>query len=87
MASGHPAQLTAKSAGAVCADERVRFESIDILSVNEVGDQLIVEAAADGTRPNTGEPFHMQYVWFITHHDGRVSNIRDYMNPLLSSRV
>lgn len=59
----------------------VRFESFDDVRVREVGDELIVEASAHGRRPDTGAPFDMDYVWFITHENGRVSRFRDYMNP------
>jgi hypothetical protein len=56
-----------------------KFDSFDV-QVREAGDELIVEATSHGTRPG-GEPFHRQYVWFITHRNGRVSRFRDYMNP------
>ena len=58
-----------------------RFESFEA-QVREAGDELIVEATSRGKRPD-GQPFHRQYVWFITHENGRVSRFRDYMNPLL----
>jgi uncharacterized protein len=60
----------------------VEFESFEDLRVREAGDELIVEATGHGKRPGTGEPFHMRYVWFITHQDGRVSRFRDYTFPL-----
>jgi uncharacterized protein len=60
----------------------VKLEAFDILGVREAGDELIVEAQSRGTRPATGAPFEMQYVWFITRKDGRISRFRDYMNPL-----
>jgi ketosteroid isomerase-like protein len=49
--------------------------------VREAGDELTVEATGRGRRPGSGEPFHLQYVWFITHKNRRVSRFRDYMNP------
>lgn len=81
---GAPRRLEGKAAIAEymkILPERVKFESFDDVRVHEAGDELIVEATGRGTRPGSGEPFHMQYVWFITHHDGRVSHFRDYMNP------
>ncbi len=59
----------------------VQFDSFDDVRVRETGDELIVEATGHGRRPGSGEPFHMQYVWFITHENGHVSRFRDYMNP------
>lgn len=59
-----------------------RLDSLD-MQVREVGDEVIVEASGHGKRPGSGEPFQRQYVWFITHKNGRVSRFRDYMNPLL----
>ena len=82
---GAPKRLEGKSTIAEYMSEivtRVQFDSFDDLRVREAGDELIIEANGHGTRPATGAPFHMQYVWFITHHDGRVSRLRDYMNPL-----
>lgn len=61
----------------------MEYHSFEAIRVREAGDELIVEATAHGRRPRSGAPFHMQYVWFITHKDGRVSRFRDYMNPLL----
>jgi uncharacterized protein len=57
-----------------------RFDSFE-MRVREAGDEVIVEADGHGKRAG-GEPFHLQYVWFITHQNGRVSRFRDYMNPL-----
>jgi uncharacterized protein len=59
----------------------VQLDSFADVRVRETGDELIVEATGHGRRPGSGEPFHMQYVWFITHENGRVSRFRDYMNP------
>ncbi len=82
---GRPERLEGRSAIAAYMKNLpavVHFDSFDDLRVREAGDELIVEASARGTRPGSGAPFHMQYVWFITHKDGRVSHFRDYMNPL-----
>lgn len=81
---GRPERLEGKSAIAEYMKNLpavVQFDSIDA-RVREAGDELIVEASAHGRRPGSGAPFHMQYVWFITHQNGRVSRFRDYMNPL-----
>jgi uncharacterized protein len=81
---GRPGRLEGKSAIAEYMKNlpaRVKFDSFDDVRVRQAGDELIVEATGHGTRPGSGAPFHMQYVWFITHEDGRVSRFRDYMNP------
>jgi uncharacterized protein len=81
---GAPQRLDGKAAIAdymKVLPDRVRFDSFDDVRVREAGDELIVEATARGTRPGSGAPFQMQYVWFITHSGGRVSRFRDYMNP------
>jgi uncharacterized protein len=83
---GAPQRLTGKPAIAEYMKNlpaRVEYHSFEAIGVREAGDELIVEATAHGRRPRSGAPFHMQYVWFITHKDGRVSRFRDYMNPLL----
>jgi hypothetical protein len=85
---GRPEQLEGKSAIEEYMKNlpaRVQFDpdSFDDLRVREAGDELIVETTGHGTRPGSDEPFHMQYVWFITHENGRVTRFRDYMNPLL----
>jgi uncharacterized protein len=59
----------------------VQYDSFEDVRVREAGDELIVEASAHGRRPGSGAPFHLQYVWFSTHQDGRASRFRDYMNP------
>src|SRR5580700_9254970 len=81
---GRPERLEGKSAIAEYMKNlpaMVQFDSFDV-RVREAGDELIVEANGHGRRPGSGAPFHMQYVWFITHKNGRVSRFRDYMNPL-----
>jgi ketosteroid isomerase-like protein len=83
---GAPRRLTGKSAIADYMKNlpaRVEYDYFDDVRAREVGDELIVEATGHGRRPGSGAPFRMQYVWFITHKDGRVSRFRDYMNPLL----
>jgi uncharacterized protein len=86
-AEGRPERLEGKPAIAEYMKNlpaRVKFDSFDHVRVREAGDELIVEATGRGTRPGSGASFHMQYVWFITHKDGRVSRFRDYMNPRAS---
>ena len=63
----------------------VKLDSFDNVCVRETGAELIVEAEGHGRHSDDGTPFHMQYVWFITHDDGVVSRFRDYMNPLALS--
>jgi uncharacterized protein len=82
---GRPERLAGKSAIAEYMKDlpaRVQIESFDEVTVREAGDELIVEARAHGVRPGSGAPFDMQYVWFITHKNGRISRFRDYMNPM-----
>ena len=50
--------------------------------MREMGDELIVEATGHHRRLPDDSPFDLSYVWFVTHRDGRVTHIRDYMNPL-----
>ena len=81
---GRPQRLEGKPAIAAYMKNLpalVRYDSFDDMRVRQVGDELIVEATARGKRPGTGAPFDMQWVWFITHQNGRVSRFRDYMNP------
>jgi ketosteroid isomerase-like protein len=58
-----------------------RFDSFDDITARQAGDELIIEAKAHGRRPN-GEPFHLQYIWFIKQIDGQVIHLRDYTVPL-----
>ena len=60
----------------------VRLEAWTIQQVREVDNELIIDGYVDGTRTASGSPFHMEFVWFVTHDEGRVSRFRDYMNPL-----
>ncbi len=85
---GRPTRLEGRAAIAEYMQQLpklVEYDSFEIETVREVGDDLIVEAEAHGKRPATGAPFHMQYVWIITREDGRVTRFRDYMNPLLNA--
>jgi ketosteroid isomerase-like protein len=81
---GRPSRLDGKPAIAAYMQglAAIRFEAFEDVRVREAGDELIVEANGRGTRLATDTPFFHQYVWFITHVDGRVSHFRDYMNPL-----
>jgi ketosteroid isomerase-like protein len=87
---GRPARLEGKSAIAEYMKElpaRVALDSFDDVRAREAGDELIVEANGRGKRVGSSAPFDMQYVWFITHENGRVSRFRDYMNPLRLRRA
>lgn len=78
---GRPTRLEGKPAIAAHMSQLPQVLQIDAFEdvlVREAGDELVVEATSHGTRPATGEPFRMRYVWFITHRDGRVSRFRDY---------
>jgi uncharacterized protein len=80
--AGRPSRLEGKAAIAAYMQEvpkRVRIDAFEAVRVRETGNELIVEAVGNGTRPD-GTPFHVQYVWFITHDNGRITRFRDYMN-------
>jgi ketosteroid isomerase-like protein len=81
-ADGRPDRLEGKAAIAEYMKQlpgRVHIEAFEDVHVREAGRELIVEAVGKGKRPD-GTLFHMQYVWIITHDNGRVSRFRDYMN-------
>ena len=56
--------LSAFRAGNASLTARAQFDadSFDDMQVREAGDELIVETTGHGTRPGSGEPFHMQYL-------------------------
>lgn len=62
--------------------ERLRFGALTDVRVRQAGDETIVEATGHHWRLPDDTPFELSYVWFITSHDGRVTHVRDYMNPL-----
>jgi hypothetical protein len=79
-----PSRLDGKAAIAAYMQDlpkRVRIDAFEDVRVRESGDELIVEAVGKGTRFDD-TPFHVQYVWFITHVDGRITRFRDYMNRI-----
>ncbi len=79
---GGPSRLVGKAAIAAYMRDlpkRAHIAAFEDLRVREAGDELIVEAVGKGERSD-GSRFHVQYVWFITHDNGRVSRFRDYMN-------
>ena len=57
----------------------IRFGALADVRVREAGDELIVEAVGHHHRIAEDLPFDVSYIWFITHHEGRVSHMRDYM--------
>jgi uncharacterized protein len=66
---------------------RIRFGSFSEVRVREAGNEVIVEATGHHRRVADDTPMDLGYVWFITTDDGRVSHIRDYMNPLQLSTL
>jgi uncharacterized protein len=60
----------------------IQFGSLTDVRVREAGDELIVEATEHLRRVSDNEPRVLSYVWFITQRAGKVTNFRDYMNPL-----
>ena len=67
--------------------ERIRFGSLGYVRVREAGDEWIIEATGHHRRVADGALRDISYVWFITRRDGRVTQIRDYMNPLQLSAL
>jgi uncharacterized protein len=60
----------------------VRLHEWHFTGVREAGDELILEGYVEGVRTASGAPFNMEFVWIITHQNGRVSRFMDYMNGL-----
>jgi uncharacterized protein len=82
--AGRPSKLEGKAAIAAYMKElpkRARIDAFDLLRVRDIGDELIIEAIGKGVRPDDS-PFHVQYVWFITHANGRITRFRDYMHRI-----
>ena len=61
---------------------RIRFGSLTDVRLREVGDEVIIEAKGHHRRVPDGAPRDLNYVWFITRRNGKVTHYRDYMNPL-----
>jgi ketosteroid isomerase-like protein len=82
--ASRPAKLEGKPAIAAYMTElpkRVRIDELDLVSFREVGDELIIEAIGKGIRADDS-PFHVQYVWFISHANRRITRFRDYMHRI-----
>jgi len=62
--------------------KRTRFGTLSDVRVREAGDEVIIEATGHHRRISDGTPRDISYVFFITLRDGKVTNFRDYMNPL-----
>lgn len=60
----------------------LQFGELTDIRVRETGDEIIAEAVGHHTRLADGKPLTINYVWFITQKQGKVSNFTDYMNPL-----
>lgn len=66
---------------------RIHFGPLSNVRVRETPDELIVEATGHHQSLSDNTPRTLSYVWFITHRDGKVTHIRDYMNPLQLSSL
>lgn len=66
---------------AMVNEGRLRFGPIDARA-RETGDEIIVEAVGHHHRIADDSPLDLNYVWFITRRDGKITHFRDYMNPL-----
>jgi len=87
---GSPTRLTGRDAIAAYMQRLptfIRFGSLSDVHVREVSDELIVEATGHHHRISDGAPRDISYVWFITRRAGKVTLIRDYMNPLQLQRI
>lgn len=87
---GSPTSLTGRDAiGAYMRrlPSFICFGSLSDVRARDVGDELIVEATGHHRRISDGTPCDVTYVWFITRRDGKVTSIRDYMNPLQLRRI
>lgn len=62
--------------------EYIRFGEFSGLQAHDAGNTLIVEATGHHHRLADGQPFDLSYIWVIHHHEGKVTLLRDYMNPL-----
>lgn len=60
----------------------IHFGSLSDVRAREVGNELIVEATGHHRRVSDDTTMELSYVWFITLHEGLVTHLRDYMNPL-----
>jgi ketosteroid isomerase-like protein len=67
--------------------QRIRFGSLSDVRVREAGDEVIIEATGHHRRVGDDTPRDLSYVWFITLSDGKVTGIRDYMNPLQLAKL
>ncbi len=87
---GAPRRLEGRDAIAAYMSQlpsRIRFGSLSDVRVREAGDELIIEATGHHHRLPENTPRDLSYVWFITLRDGKVTHIRDYMNPSQLSKL
>ena len=63
---------------------RIVFGPLDDVRVHEVDDTTIVQATGRHKRPD-GTPRDLDYIWFITRHEGKVTLLQDHMNPSQTS--
>ncbi len=82
---GTPTQLQGKSQIQTYMQqlpELLEFGELTDIRVRETGDEIIAEVVGHHTRLPGGQPLTINYVWFITLRQGKVSHFTDYMNPL-----
>ena len=82
---GAPRELRGRPAIAAYMQQlpkRFRFGTLSDVCVHEGDNETIVEATGHHQLLEDDAPRNLDYVWFIKHRNGKVTHIRDYMNPL-----
>ena len=82
---GFPKQVAGREAIAAYMRQlpsMIHFGALSDVRVREAGDELIIEATGHHRRASNNTPIDISYVWFITRSKGKVTHLRDYMNPL-----
>lgn len=72
---------------AVSVMQQMRFGTLRDVRVRELGDELIIEATGHHHRAVDDAERQVDYVWFITRRDGKITRFRDYMNPLQLTKL
>jgi uncharacterized protein len=84
---GRPQRIEGKAALFQYVQEVIANTEIVGISHQEVyltqePDLIIVEIAGEGRIPSIGRSYQAGYVWLMRTHEGKLSHVRDYWNPL-----